>query len=338
MANLMTQLEPRPAPQVAPARLPAVLEPMAGDLERLEHFLRDDSGVGFALLGQLLQSTFDSGGKRIRPALVFGAARLGQADPQAVLYHAAAVETLHAASLVHDDLVDGAMLRRGMPTLNERWGAGATVLAGDWLFARSAGFSAGTGHVRVVQLFAKTLGDLTDGELRQLFGRRGIPSREEYDYRIFAKTGSLFQTCTEGSGELLGLPEAKVDALACFGRELGMAFQVVDDLLDFTSSEERLGKPVGHDLRSGQVTLPTLLYLEDQPEAGAWLRNGAKPEEDEVERLIEAIQASEAAIEGSQRAAEQHIERAIEALRELPAGRARDELEAVARYVVRRDH
>lgn len=332
--TLLEQATPAEAPET---RLPSVLEPMAADLARLEAFLRDDTGVGFALLGQILQSTFASGGKRIRPALVFGVAQLGQADPQAVLYHAAAVETLHAASLVHDDLVDGALLRRGMPTINKRWGAGATVLAGDWLFARSAGFSASTGQVGVVQLFAKTLGDLSGGELRQLFGRRGIPSREEYAYRIYAKTGSLFQTCTEGSALLMGLDPDRVDALARFGRELGMAFQVVDDLLDFTASEAGLGKPVGSDLRSGQVTLPALLHLQAHPEAAPWLRNGASSEAAQVDALIEAIRNDAAALEGAQRAAEAHIEQAVEALRVMPASPARDALEAVARYVVARD-
>lgn len=327
-----------PATTAPVTRLPRVLQPMSTELARLEEFLRDDTGVGFALLSQLLQSTFASGGKRIRPALVFATARLGKVDPQLSVYLAAAVETLHAATLVHDDLVDGALLRRGVPTLNERWGTGATVLAGDWLFARSAGFAADTGNVRVVQLFARTLGDLTDGELRQLFGRQGIPSREEYDYRIYAKTGSLFQTCSEGAGELLGLAPAAVAALARYGRDLGTAFQVIDDVFDFTASEAELGKPVGSDLRSGQVTLPVLFHLETHPAAAPWLRNGGGSETEQVQALIESIRQDGEAIGRARAAAEEQVASAIEALSVLPAGSARDDLEAIARYAIDRDH
>lgn len=319
-------------------RLPDALEPMAADLDRLEDFLRDDTGIGFVLLSQLLRSTFASGGKRIRPALVFAVARLDpeMARSEPILRLAAAIETLHAATLVHDDLVDGALLRRGMPTLHKRWGAGATVLAGDWLFARSARFVASTGNIRAVQLFARTLGALTDGELRQLMGRQGLPSREEYDYRIYAKTGSLFETSTEASAEILGLPPAKVEALARYGRELGMAFQIIDDILDFTATESVLGKPVGSDLRSGQYTLPVMFHLESNPDSAPWLFNGSKETAADTATLVENVRADETALAAARAAADVHIQNAIEALRSAPEGPARDDLERIARYAVER--
>lgn len=315
------------------------------ELARLESVLTDDSGVDFPLVADLLRYAFAGGGKRLRPVVVFLTARLGDADPAAVTRLAAAVETLHTATLVHDDLVDGARLRRGLPTMNARWQAGATVLAGDWLFARAARFAAETGSVRVMEIFARTLGTLTDGELRQLFGRSGLPSRAEYDYRIYAKTASLFEAAAEATAALLSLGTKRIEALARYGRELGSAFQVVDDILDFTGAEDRLGKPVGSDLRSGQVTLPALLYLEAHPEAGAWLRAPREAGEDApaadaaaVDALVAAIRADQASLSAAREAAKAHAARAIETLAELPPGEARDGLAAVAELAVSRDH
>lgn len=324
-------------PPAAGLRLPPVLLPVADDLARLEACLRDGEGIEFDLLRQLLDWVFSSGGKRIRPAMVFGAARLGRADPEAVTRLAAAIETLHTATLVHDDLVDGAMIRRGMPTLNTRWSAGATVLAGDWLFARAARFAADTGHIRVMQIFARMLGTLTDGELRQMFGRQGIPTREAYAYRIYAKTASLFEAATEAAGVLMGAGPDDIDALAAFGRQAGMAFQIVDDILDFTSTEARLGKPVGSDLRGGTVTLPALIYLDGHPEAAGWWANGSAPDADRVEGVIEAIRGDADVLAAARDAARAWLAAALDALRTLPAGAARDDLEHIARFAVERD-
>jgi geranylgeranyl pyrophosphate synthase len=238
---------------------------------------------------------------------------------------------------VHDDLVDGALVRRGLPTLSTRWNTGATVLAGDWLFARAARFAADTGHVRVTQIFARTLGALTDGELRQLFGRRGIPTMAEYEYRIYAKTASLFEACTEAGAVLAGAGPAEIDALACFGRELGMAFQIIDDILDFTSSEATLGKPVGSDLRAGTVTLPALLYLAADPGAAPWLTDGASPIDADIERVIAAIRADSAVLDAARQAARDRADRALATLDILPDGEARRDLDRIARYAVERD-
>lgn len=336
------------------------------ELDELEAILRDDEGIEIEIVGELLRSIFRSGGKRIRPALVFVAAGLGPSDRRAVLDLAAAIETLHTATLVHDDLVDGSLIRRGAPTLNVRWSAGATVLTGDWLFARSARFATRTGDIRLMQVFARTLSTLTEGELRQLAGRSGIPTYEEYDLRIYAKTASLFEAATECAGILLDLPAAGIEALAAYGRGVGKAFQVIDDLLDFTGDPDRIGKPVGGDLRSGQVTLPLMLHLERHPSAAPWLRGTdadrggaagqgkgegrgegegegeagpakAGTEAEAVDELIEAVRADEIAIRDTRAVARDHAARAIAALGALPASEARDRLAAVAELAVARD-
>lgn len=331
-----------------PPRRGAVVDPLgpvAGAMARLESLLTDDAGIEFPVVAELLRAVFGAGGKRLRPAVVFHAAALGTADDRdptpvgdAVLRLAAAVETLHTATLVHDDLVDGALVRRGLPTLNARWQTGATVLAGDWLFARAARFAADTGSVGVMRIFARTLGTLTDGELRQLLGRADVPDRAEYARRIYAKTASLFEAAAEATAVLLALSEDGVATLARYGRAVGMAFQVVDDLLDFTADETRLGKPVGSDLRSGQVTLPVLLHLERNPGAADGLSDGdGRPNAVVAERLVAAVRADDAALDGARAAARAHVAEALEALGALPAGPGRDGLAAVAEYAVARD-
>ncbi len=334
-------MNPSPPAVAEPARPPAFVVPPAlvdvqDDLARLEGRLRDTAGVDYPVLGQLLDWIFGAGGKRIRPALVFAAGSLGPADDEAVHNLAAAVETLHAATLVHDDLVDGSALRRGMPTLNTRWNAGATVLAGDWLFARAARFAAAARNVRVMDVFARTLGTLTDGELRQLFGRRGIPTVAEYEYRIYAKTAALFEASTEAAAVLAGQGEAVIAALAHYGRELGIAFQIVDDVLDFAGDAQRLGKPVGGDLRGGTVTLPVLLHLADHPGDAAWLTaEGVEPGE-RLDALVAAVCAGPAPAQALA-VARERLERALAALAVLPAGPGRARLERIARYAVDRD-
>lgn len=314
------------------------LRAVGDDIARLDAFLTDDTGIDFPVVAELLRAVFASGGKRLRPAVVFHGARLGAADPHAVLCLAAAVETLHTATLVHDDLVDGALVRRGLPTLNARWQTGATVLAGDWLFARAARFAAETGNIAVMRIFARTLGTLTDGELRQLLGRSGVPSHEEYTRRIYAKTASLFESAAESTAVLLDLPDADVATMAHYGRALGMAFQVVDDILDFTADAARLGKPVGSDLLSGQVTLPVLYHLERHPGAADGLADAdGRPDQARAEALVAAVRADAPALDAARSAARAYVAEARAALDALDDHPARDGLAAVAEYAVARD-
>ncbi len=316
-------------------RLPPAVAALRPELERLEKRLRADIGPSWPLGRELLDRVFATGGKRLRPALVFATARLGSADPERVTALAAAVETLHAATLVHDDLVDGSLVRRGVPTLNASWSEGATVLAGDWLFARAARFAAATGSVQVMDVFARTLGTMTEGELRQLDGRNGIPTRQEYEYRIYAKTAALFEACTEAAAVLsLGVVEL-VGTLARFGRDLGIAFQIVDDVLDFWSTEDQLGKPVGSDLRTGTVTLPVLLFLEAIPEAMALLVPGVGATS-ALEQLIALVRSDRDSRERCTAIASEYLAAALEALRMAPLGEARLALEQLARFAVER--
>src|SRR5512137_2318444 len=192
----------------------AVLDPIKDDLGRVEAKLREtplSDDPDFDLVSEAIGHLLDSGGKRIRPSLALLTGRLYPADLQKIVSLAAAVEMLHTATLVHDDVVDGSLLRRGSPTLNARWSPGATILTGDYVFARAADLAAQTDHVRVMQIFARTLMTIVSGELRQLFGgetRR--QTREDYFKRIYDKTASMFELATEAAGVLIGASESQI--------------------------------------------------------------------------------------------------------------------------------
>jgi geranylgeranyl pyrophosphate synthase len=223
-------------------------------LSRVEARLREKPRLEYDVLSIAIEHLLSSGGKRIRPALVIFSSRLYSpaVTPEAVSL-AAAVEMLHTASLVHDDLIDGSLLRRGIPTLNAEWTPGATILTGDYIFAHAADLAAQAGSLRVMRLFAETLMIICSGELKQQFSDLDTRARrEDYFARIYAKTASLISLSTEAAGVLAGASEEQVTALREYGYNLGMAFQVVDDVLDFVGDESRLGKPVGIDLRQGQ--------------------------------------------------------------------------------------
>ncbi len=267
------------------------------------------------------------------------------AASEKVVAMAAAVEMLHNATLVHDDLIDEAMVRRGITTLNAVWSKGATVLAGDYLFARAAGFAAETENVRVVQLFADTLRIICEGELRQLFSsRHWRQPKEDYYPRIFAKTASLFAAATRSGAILADAAPAQEQALYDFGYNLGMAFQIVDDVLDYVGDEATLGKPVGGDLRQGIVTLPFYYFLQSVPDPEAVIASleavrpvtqADKTGTDPVAELVARVRAS-GAIQSALAEARDFTERAKATLAVFPAGPYRHALCELADYGVSR--
>ena len=326
-----------------------LLKPLAADLERVERRMHDALAPEYPQLAALLQSLLDSGGKRMRPALALLAGRLyaGRVEQERLISLAASVEMLHTATLIHDDLIDGALLRRGKTTLNARWSAGATVLAGDYLFALAASLAASTGNVRVMDIFAGTLMTICSGELRQIFDRGGLPRLDDeaawaaalarYDRRIHAKTASLFAAAAEAAAVLGDAPEEQVAALRDYGRFLGTGFQIIDDVLDFQGEEAVVGKPVGSDLREGIVTLPVLYFLRDHPDDESVAQVvGGEGDDDLVRRVVAAVRES-GAVERALDRARDFIRRAQERLSRLPAGESRDLMYALADYAVVRD-
>jgi geranylgeranyl pyrophosphate synthase len=288
-------------------------------------------------LRSALDHLLAAGGKRIRPTLGLLVGNMLGAPEEKLVTLGASVELLHTATLVHDDLIDGALLRRGMPTLNARWSPAATVLTGDFLFARAAKLAAETDYLPLMKLFADTLATIVNGELTQMFSARGVIDRDNYYQRIYAKTGSLFEMSALAASMVATDDEEMRNSMKSYGYEVGMAFQIVDDILDFTGEQSAVGKPLASDLLNGLVTLPAIYYAEANPddEDVLALPVGGWNDTDRVQRLVDGIRQSQA-IRQSMAEARQSVERAISALKLAPESPEKDALEDLARFIVDR--
>src|SRR5687767_3586470 len=210
---------------------------MHGELGRVEARLIEAATVDFPVVSSMVQDLVRAGGKRLRPLVLLLAGRAYGGDPDTLVTAAAGVELLHTASLVHDDSIDRAALRRGKPTLNSVLSSGGVILIGDYLFAQSAILAAATNDPRVVAIFASTLADICDGQLREMFEAHRLEQRrEDYERRIFGKSASLFAGAAEMGAVIGGAPAAGVQALRGYGADLGLAFQIVDDVLDMSAA------------------------------------------------------------------------------------------------------
>lgn len=328
--------------------------PIRPGLRLVEAKLKTVDSSLFAPLASAFVNLIGSGGKRLRPALAllsaeFNTTLQGTPEFNRVIALAASVEMLHTATLVHDDVIDGALLRRGAPTLNASWSGGATVLAGNYMFGAAARFSAETQTMRVIDLFSDTLRIIVDGELNQLQDRYDYAQdKSNYYRRIYAKTASLFCAATEGAAVLSGLPEERIQDLRSYGYNLGMAFQIVDDILDFTGDESSLGKPAGSDLRQGTLTLPFFYFLQMQPDPAVVMDRlqSAQLHADhgdtavwdaEIDRLVHELRTS-GAIEAARSEARVFVERAVNNLAALPDNTCRRSMQGLCDFVVQRTH
>ena len=312
--------------------------PVQEEMRQVEELMRAQADGHHPELRAALHHLLGAGGKRIRPTLVLLTGNMLGADPDKLITLAAAVEMLHTATLVHDDLIDGALLRRGNPTLNARWSPASTVLTGDFIFARAAKLAAETDCLPLMRLFAETLAIIVNGELTQLFSSRDIANRENYNQRIFAKTASLFEMSARGAAMISPVDEATVETMQDYGYQVGMAFQIVDDILDFNGEQAEVGKPVGSDLLQGLITLPTLHYIEehpDDPNIRPLLEGNYSVGQKQMNRLVQSIRKSDA-ISRSMNEAEKYVAEALRALADMPAGTECQALEDLARYIVDR--
>ena len=285
-----------------------------------------------------LNNLLDSGGKRVRPTLSLLVGNMLGAEPVPLITFAAAIEMLHTATLVHDDLIDGSLMRRGNETLNAKWTPAATVLTGDFIFARAAKLAAETGSLTIMEEFAETLAIIVNGELTQRFDSRGLADYGNYYQRIYAKTGSLFELSTHGAAIISPVDQTTTENARTFGRELGTAFQIVDDILDFTGDQKAVGKPVGNDLLQGLITLPALYYIEENPNddnVKALLDSGYH-NKNKMAALVQSIRESDA-IQRALVEAKEYANRALAALDGQPQGEERKALEALVKYVTDRE-
>lgn len=320
---------------VAPATIPWI-EPVRPGMQAVEARLRLALTGENVLLTAAIDGLLQAGGKRVRPALCLLSAGIFDVDFDCAVAVAAGIELLHTATLVHDDLIDGASIRRGTPTLNTKWEPDAAVLAGDYMFARAANLVLQAGDLKVMELFVKTLTIVLNGEIAQRFSRWRI-DRQEYLQRIYAKTAAMFvlavQTpalLAQAGGDVLGIASE-------YGRTVGMAFQIVDDILDIAGSVEQVGKPIGSDLCQGLFTLPVIIYAEthpDDPDLAALLqeRDG---NQQAVGRLIEKVHKT-GAVEAALDEARQLAVRGQSVLARLPDSEYVLGMSALAETVVKR--
>lgn len=313
------------------------LDIIAEDMEEVEALMLSRSEGYHPDLGAAMDHLLNSGGKRIRPTVALLMGKLLDADHRDLILLGASIELLHTATLVHDDLIDGSLLRRGNPTLNSDWSPAATVLTGDYIFAQAAELAAEIGSTEVMGLFAETLAVIVNGEVTQLFSRKKATTRAEYLKRIYEKTGSLFVLATKSAALLSGSSSEEIKAAVRYGREVGKAFQIVDDVLDFTGTRETIGKPIGSDLQQGVLTLPTLYYLESQPDDEILLKvlsgnhNGA-----EFKKVLGKIKSS-GVVKRSLEDAREYSGRAVEALELFPEKIERQALIDLAEFIVGRE-
>jgi len=311
----------------------SIVEP---ELRELERRLKDVGRGGHPTFQEAVTHLFSSSsGKLLRPTLVFLAARFGPGhDRQVILNLAESLELVHTASLVHDDIVDRADLRRNVPTVNATWSDDVALIIGDYLFAKAYALAAVLPKPEVIAIVAQTVFALCDGELEEVIADAGLPSEREYFERIELKTASLYAACCQGGAILADADPEHVAALGAFGTSLGLAFQITDDVLDLVGHEDEFGKTVGRDLAEGMATLPMIYAAEERPELAPRFVATQKAA-DEVRELLRAVRATDGVERARKRALALHDD-ATRALDGLPARVEREALLEIADFVVSR--
>jgi len=321
--------------------LSQIYEPVQQDLTKVESQLSSVSQVDFRHLAELL-SYILAGGKGIRPALTLLSGKFYHYNLDLLLPMATAVELMHTATLVHDDAIDNSSVRRGRPTINRLWGEDRAVLLGDYLFAKAGEFAATTGNLRVIRLFSQTLQIISRGELAQTFDAFNLKqTRDHYLDRISSKTASLFSLATESGAILSQAPEESIEILKEYGSNLGIAFQIVDDILDFIGTEEEMGKPIGSDLSQGTLTLPAMLLLKHYPKDNPveeLFNNRDMPEPEKQKAVKQAIELvhSSSIVKQCYKVASEHCAKACSRLKLLPDNPSRRALKELADLVISR--
>lgn len=319
-------------------RLSAVL---ATDMERVNALIRTRMASEHApRIPEVTAHLVEAGGKRLRPMLTLATARLCGYDGEHHIRLAATVEFIHTATLLHDDVVDESAQRRGRPTANLLWDNKSSVLVGDYLFSRSFQLMVETGSLRVLDILANASATIAEGEVLQLSAAQDLRTSEDIYLKVIrGKTAALFSAATEVGGVIAGAREDQIRALHVYGDALGMAFQIVDDLLDYGGSTVEIGKNIGDDFRERKLTLPVIKAVAkaNEEERSFWRRTIEKGDQrdGDFDHAIELL-ARHGAMEETRAEALGWAEKARAALDSLPAHDVRDMLSDLADYVVSR--
>ncbi|WP_376090869.1 polyprenyl synthetase family protein [Roseomonas sp. CCTCC AB2023176] len=335
---------PAPAPTLPPndpeRALAALTDLVRDDLEACNRLIVDRMQSEVALIPQLAAHIVAAGGKRLRPLLTLAAARLCGYRGTRHVALAACVEFIHTATLLHDDVVDESALRRGGPSANALFGNKPSVLVGDFLFARAFQLMVADGSLRVLEILSAAAATIAEGEVLQLVTQNDIATTEDQYLRVIeGKTAALFAAATEVGAVVADRPEADAVALRDYGMALGIAFQLVDDALDYSASEAALGKTVGDDFREGKITLPVLLAHArgDEAERAFWRRvlEDKEQSDDDLPRA-QALIRRHRTVEDTVARARLYGDRALSALATFPPGQARDALEGIVEFCIAR--
>jgi octaprenyl-diphosphate synthase len=315
--------------------LSQIYAPVQADLDKVKATLMSISQMDFTWLAQQLNHVVKGTGKGIRPALTLLSGKSFEYDLTYLLPMAVSVELMHTATLVHDDAIDKSHTRRGQRTINSIWGDEIAILMGDYLFAKAGEFVSDTQTPRVIKLFSQTLGTISRGEIIQWRAAfNPDQTREDYFHRIYGKTASLFSLSTQSGAILSKAHENAITVMKEYGDNLGIAFQIVDDILDFTSTEEAMGKPVGSDLIQGTLTLPAMLIMERYPEDNPIRQFFKTRDKKHVARAIQMVLNSEI-VKDCYHVAGEYCNRACRNLKSLPKPESRKSLLELAEFIIR---
>ncbi|MFV8836675.1 octaprenyl diphosphate synthase [Aquisalimonas sp.] len=313
---------------------------IAEDMSAVDRLIQDRLSSDVVLINQLGAYIINSGGKRLRPLQVLLSARACGYEGEAHRELAAVVEFIHTATLLHDDVVDSSSRRRGKATANELWGNQASVLVGDFLYSRAFEMMVGVGRMPVMEIMARTTNTIAEGEVMQLLNVNEPDTTEENYLRvIYCKTATLFEAAAQLGGVLADQPERVCQGLAEYGRQLGTAFQLVDDALDYTGDADATGKNIGDDLAEGKPTMPLIHAMRHgSAEQAAVIRKAIEQGgRDDIDAILEAIETT-GAITYTRALAEQAVDKAIASLGCLPESPYRRSMESLAKFSVEREY
>lgn len=310
------------------------------EMQAVDRLIINELSSDVVLINQIGHYIISNGGKRLRPMLLLLAGKaLGEVNDHHLIL-AAVIEFIHTATLLHDDVVDESDLRRGRESANAVWGNAASVLVGDYLYSSAFEMMVRTDRMRVMDILSKTTTAIAEGEVLQLLNCNNPETSEQKYLEVIArKTAILFSTATRLAAVVSDAPQATQDALAIYGQQLGVAFQLIDDALDYKASTEELGKNLGDDLAEGKPTLPLIYAIQHGTAEQAQIvidaiRQGSREAFNEVYEVVKTTNA----IEYTERCAERAAAQAIEALQCLPDSEYKTALELLAKFSVQRDH
>ncbi|MFN3625712.1 MAG: polyprenyl synthetase family protein [Hyphomicrobium sp.] len=338
----MAQIIPLDAARNAPTGLQPLLDLVSADMEAINRIILDKAVSDVELIPQLAHHLIDSGGKRLRPMLALAASKLCDYPGQGHIRVASAIEFMHTATLLHDDVVDESGLRRGKKTARILWGNQASVLVGDFLLGQAFRMLVDVGSLPVLKILSNAAAVIAEGEVMQLAAANNTATTEdEYLAIINAKTAALFSAAAEVGAAICNRPAAEQAALKAYGRNLGLAFQLVDDALDYSGDSSNLGKAVGDDFREGKITLPVILSFRrgSEEERRFWTRTIAEGqiEDGDLERAV-ALMKQHKAIEATLERARSYGAVARDALAIFPDRPEKAAMQDVIGFCVHRSH